>query len=269
MNGAVVNRLQVHTLLEKTGKWYAAAAFLGSVPIYCRDYEKSSFQSEAARRAIANFVWCSKRALYFCRQTLLSIEECLDDNYIHFFRENIIPITPNSSIYPDNIPYGETVVFNFDAFVFAVRTLFEKHFVRTLNFLEGDSYEYVERLASLYHEQLVKPGLLTIRNEVVHYNYSGSTSAYTGSIKETAEGWDISIESNFVIKGRSSRADLLILFSQLSEGAILYISGILGIIVGSYYQTFGPPVKDQGFQWNDYSVKLSDFEVPNFDVHFG
>lgn len=114
----------------------------------------------------------------------------------------------------------------------------------------------------------MKPSLSTIRNEVVHYDYSGSTSAYAASIHDTSEGWDISIESNFTIRGKAERADLLLLFSELTEGTLLYIGSIMGIILGSYYQAFGQPTTDQGFEWDNYSIKLSDFEVVNLDVKF-
>ena len=71
-----------------------------------------------------------------------------------------------------------------------------------------------------------------------------------------------------MIKGQSECADLLLLLSEITDGTTLYAEGIIGVILGSYYQLFGQPTEDQGYQWDEYTVKLSDYEVPNFDVRF-
>jgi hypothetical protein len=263
-----MNEKQVKALLDDTGKAFAKATFMTYVPTYCSSYTTTLAEADQSRRAIENFLRCIKRALYFCRQTLFSIQECLDDDQIGLFRNKFFSVD-GRRLWEQHVPYAETVVFNFDAFTFSVRTLFEKRLVKSLMSLHGDSYEYVEKLASLYYGTLVKPGLLTIRNEVVHYNFSGSTSAYAASLKRTSEGWDISIESNFIVKGRSQPVDLLLLFIELTRGTLLYVEAMMGIMLGSHYLSFGPPPTDQGFQWDAYTVKLSDFEVPNFDVRFG
>ena len=265
-----MNKLQVHELLEKTGKWYTAATFLQDIPNYCKgdNSSNSHFQSTEASTAIDNFVQCSKRALYFCRQTLFSIEESLDDQKICFIRDSFFPIAPSKNLFPDNVPYDETIIFNFDASVFAVRVLFEKNLIEALKSLNGNSYEYVEELSSAFYKQLIKPSLSPIRNEVVHYNFAGSTSSYTCSIQEKPEGWDISIRSNFSFKDKESPADLLKLFTGVCEVAIQYINGIFNIIVGSYYQKIGSPKKNQRFVWDNYTIMLRDFEVPNYDVNF-
>jgi len=257
----------VDKLLVETGRCFTSATFLESIPLYCKGFKSTKFQSNEAYIAIGNFIQCSKKTLYFSRQALFSLKECFNEDYIGFFRNNLIPLTPNSNINRSRIPYAEEIIFNFDAFTFSAKTILEKHFVQSLKSLEGDSYEYVEKLYSLFLEQFLKPGLSTIRNEIVHHNFSGSTSDYTASIRKTDSGWDMSINSNFIIKGHKEPADLLMLLSELTDGIMIYINGILAVIVGSYYQAIGPPIKDQGFQWKNYNVKLSDFEVPNYDVN--
>jgi len=129
-----MNERTVEVLLQKTGKSFAAATFMAYAPVYCRNYKDAPSDVDRPRQAIENFLRCIKRSLYFCRQTLYSIQQCLDDDLIRFFRDRIVSLE-GTRIWDHHIPYAETVVFNFDAFVFSVRTLFEKRLVKSLKAL--------------------------------------------------------------------------------------------------------------------------------------
>ncbi len=87
-----MNKIEVQLLLDKTGKSFATATFMAYVPTYCSNYYKALAQDDRGRQAIENFLRCIKRALYFCRQTLFSIEQCLDENQIRFFRERMVSL---------------------------------------------------------------------------------------------------------------------------------------------------------------------------------
>ena len=63
----------VDRLLVETGRCFTSATFLESIPLYCRGFKNTKFQSDEAYIAIGNFVHCSKRALHFSRQALFSL----------------------------------------------------------------------------------------------------------------------------------------------------------------------------------------------------
>jgi hypothetical protein len=250
---------------DRCSKCSAGSKFVLTAYMYCGTFATQKSFSAAARKGIWNFAKCVERSLNFAIQSLGWVSYCLRDEYLRFYRE-MVPITPGASMYPNNMPIPEEIVFNFDAFTFSARTAFERSVLQSLRPLGEESFARIESLHHDVFEKHVKHGLLPIRNEVVHHGDSGSTSSYAGSISDSIDGHSLEIASNFTINDEEKAADLLDILKRLAEDQMTYSWQVLGTVLGFYFITLGPPTWNAGLSSGDHTIRFSDFDIPNFDL---
>lgn len=233
--------------------------------MHCENLEAQEVISGTVMKGIWNFVKCVQKSMYFANQSLQWLRYCLRDEYLQLYR-GMVPLTPGAGMYPNNMPVSDEIVFNFDAFVMAARTVFERNILNGLEALGNPSFAHIAALHTEVFETHVRHGLLPIRNEVVHHGNSGSASRYTGQVTEDANGYCLTIESNFTIDDEEKAADLLDILKRLTQVQTVYSWQVFGIILGYYFIHLGPPRWNAGLNSKDHTIRFSDFEIPNSEI---
>ena len=98
-----------------------------------------------------------------------------------------------------------------------------------------------------------------MRNEVTHLNAYGSSVGSMIHIKNTANGLNCSIPTEFT-DDKNERLCLIVISTNIWLLAHPIISDIFDIICTETIRRYGVPNKDSEYHWGESSVKLSDFK---------
>lgn len=262
----MLSREQLQKLQERVNWSLVATAFVENVPTVCERFNSQEFQTERARLFIHNFTRYSKRAFFFAKKLIESIAVYFDDDYarkhVEAFRGLGYPVKENLNA----VPVDDDIFFYFDALIFSSKSLFDKNIYKGFRSLHHKSHEIAEPLLDMYKRDFDIKILNTIRNEVVHLDFVGSSFTSHAVVECDESPVRIKIESMFKKKDTGEVLDLLDLFRIILQCTSDFFLASASVIIHHYFMLLGPPIKNLGLHSGGIIVRLSDFDIIDFDV---
>lgn len=227
----------------------AKIEFLMSHGIHCPRHPKEYTMNDVDK-LISNICRYSKRTLYYANKFIDSLYSVLTE--LEISDKNKLPVMTTIK---------DDIFFEFDAFVFSLKSLTEENIVNNAKKLDKESLKAFKIFSSLHFNNFVKPFLIPIRNEVTHLNNFGTA---IGSLISISKEQKVSIRCNYKnIDGKD--LDLIQIFNLFIEKTFDLIDNLLGIFIHHNFVRWGIP--DNDIYYCNYNLKVNhkDFRIPNFD----
>ncbi len=181
------------------------------------------------------------------------------NNLLEFVKKHNDKIPENSTI---GIPIGLDIYFEFDAFLYSSKSIFEKNMLT-----KGQSYFSKEqktnflKIAKAAHQNFISNFLAKFRDEAVHLNYLGTSISQVAFVTSEQGRKNITLHSTFRKNGQE--LNLLEVFATLFSLNNEVLKQIVLLVIKEYIDRYGMPKRlDIEYHVGHSKFKLGDFINP-------
>lgn len=258
---------ELNQLISPLHKTKAALVFVQDFRINCPDYPRAGYKWDIADHFVGNFSHHALRALYYSELFAVHLSRYLKEQEV---RDRIVMARVFTSVDSDTdegikIKIDNDVFFDFDAFVFAAKTLSDKNVRASIDELSQRARSALLDYYCTFVRTYVKPVLNRFRNEIVHVGDHGSSTFPTALVQKNGDVWAIFLPSAFQA-GEGSVWEITALFDKIFRHTIEQIWKTSGCFLLHYIEKLGLPDRVPGFETAHAKVEISDFDIPGFST---
>lgn len=176
-------------------------------------------------------------------------------NLLEFAKKHDEKISENGTI---GFPIDLDIYFEFDAFLYSSKSLFEKNMLTNgkIYFSNEQKIKFIE-IAKEAHKNFIYNFLKPFRDEAVHLNYLGTSISQVALVECDHGRKNIILHSTFRINGRE--LNLLEVFETLFSLNNEVLKKIILLVIKEYITRYGMPKKlDVEYHVGQTKFKISD-----------
>ncbi len=177
-------------------------------------------------------------------------------NLLEFVKNHNEQIPENGTI---GFPIGLDIYFEFDAFLYSSKSLFEKNMLTKGQryFSKAQKTIFLE-IAKEAHKNFISNFLTKFRDEAVHLNYLGTSISQVALVTSDHGRKNITLHSTFQKNGQE--LNLLEVFTTLFSLNNEVLKQIFLLVIKEYINRYGMPKKSD----MEYHVGHSKFKIGDF-----